>query len=151
MGPWELSAAMSPDSWDALQTYSTARWTLSPYFPRPGRLPPDMRARPARPVMPAPLEPSDQEPFLAWRDARKARPFSMAAWAPGVISSPRTWLGWAAMPIFLAAAGVRGLSWARAGRDGSVVVARAARVVRRSFLRVMGASSFQMSKGKVED
>src|SRR4051812_7285036 len=141
MGPWELSAAMSPDSWDALQTYSTARWTLSPYFPRPGRLPPDMRARPARPVMPAPDEPSDQEPFLAWWEARKARPFSMAVWAAGVISSPRTWLGWAAMPIFLAAPGAgaaAGLSAPKAGR--AEAAARAVRVVRRSFLRVMGAS-----------
>src|SRR5258706_2465185 len=128
---------MSPDSWLALQTYSTARWTLSPYLPRPGRLPPDMRASPARPVMPAPDEPSDQEPFLAWWAARKARPFSIAAWACGVISSPRTWLGWAAMPIFLAVSGSLGFSWAK--RNGVVAAAaRLAREAARSFLRVMG-------------
>src|SRR5437773_2714391 len=56
---------MRPDSWQAERTYSTPRWTFSPYFPRPGRLPPDMRASPARPVMPAPDEPSDEEPLRA--------------------------------------------------------------------------------------
>src|SRR5688572_24315932 len=99
MGPWELSAAMSPDSWLARRMYSTASWTLSPYFPRPGRLPPDMRARPASAVMPAPEEPADQEPrsppALDCAAASHARPLSMAAWVAGVISSPRTWLGWA--------------------------------------------------------
>src|SRR3982751_2835933 len=98
MGPWELSAAIRPDSWVAAQTYSTAFWTFSPYLPRPGSEPPDISARPASPVMPAPDEPSDQDPLRAWRPARNSRPLRIDSRAAGVISSPRTWLGWTAIP-----------------------------------------------------
>src|SRR3954471_14234045 len=97
MGPWDWSLAMRPDSWHDERTKSRHFWTLSPYLPRPGRLPACMNARPASAVMPAWLEypatPALRLPFSVNRLESQARPLSTACFWAGVISSPFTWFG----------------------------------------------------------
>src|SRR5262249_13176881 len=101
MGPWVWSAAMRPDSWVESQTNLTHLATFSPYLPRPGRLPADMKARPARPVMPAAEALRLKAPSGCWDLESQSRPRETASFCLSVISSPRTWLGLSATPAVL--------------------------------------------------
>ena len=97
MGPWllALGTLMKPLSCVLARMKSMHRSTLRPCGPRPGVLPPDMKAMPASAQM-ATLRlypPERNEPSSSWRVASEFNPRSMARAAAGVISSTADFSG----------------------------------------------------------